>query len=239
MSAQESDGLTAAEPDQAIAQLEQQIFTLTQQLNELRRDQVGSQVENYSFETQAGTTTLLELFGDHDKLLMIHNMGQGCRYCTLWADGFNGFLPHLESAMAVVLVSKDSPQQQRDFANSRGWRFRLASHGGGRYISEQSVMSEQNNMPGAVVYTRQGDVIQRRSASVFGPGDLYCSAWNLLALAGLSSADWTPQFNYWRRPQQLGRWRRKYHRIALAGRYRLPLKRIVHVTGSRETRCRY
>ena len=48
--------------------------------------------------TLAGETTLLDLFGDRDTLLAIHNMGQGCRYCTLWADGFNGLLPHLESA---------------------------------------------------------------------------------------------------------------------------------------------
>ena len=65
-------------------------------------------------------------------------MGQACRYCTLWADGFNGFVPHLESTMAVALVSKDSPQRQREFANSRGWRFRLASHGGGDYITGYS-----------------------------------------------------------------------------------------------------
>ncbi len=45
-----------------------------------------------------------EMFGDKKQLLLIHNMGQGCRYCTLWADGFNGFLKHLESVMSVVLV---------------------------------------------------------------------------------------------------------------------------------------
>lgn len=187
-----------------ITELEQQIYQLTLELTQLRKQQQGTQVENkYSFETDTGRTTLLDMFGDHNKLLVIHNMGQGCRYCTLWADGFNGFLPHLESVMSVVLVSKDSAAVQRQFANNRGWRFRLASHGGGDYISEQSVMPGQNNMPGAVVYERNGGQIVRRSASNFGPGDLYCSAWNLLALAGLSEAEWTPQYNYWRRPQQL------------------------------------
>ena len=85
------------------------------------------------FDTLDGRTSMRALFGDKDRLLLIHNMGQGCRYCTLWADGFNGFLPHLESVMSVVLVSKDPPDVQRAFANSRGWRFRLASHGGGDY----------------------------------------------------------------------------------------------------------
>jgi predicted dithiol-disulfide oxidoreductase (DUF899 family) len=88
-------------------------------------------VKNYLFDTLNGQTTLLELFADQDRLLVIHNMGQGCRYCTLWADGLNGFVPHIESGMALVLVSKDAPELQRRFANSRAWRFQLASHGGG------------------------------------------------------------------------------------------------------------
>ena len=186
-----------------IADLERQIFDLTAQLNELRRTSAREEVRNYTFATFAGETSLLDLFGDNDTLLAIHNMGQGCRYCTLWADGFNGFLPHLESAMAVVLVSKDPPEVQRRFANERGWRFRLASHGGGDYISEQTVVADSDNTPGAVVYQRDGDKIYRKNACVFGPGDLYCSMWSLLGLAGLGAADWKPQFTYWRRPDQL------------------------------------
>lgn len=190
-----------------IIELEQQIFELTTKLHELRKSNSGEVVANYVFDTQAGETNLLELFGDHDRLLAIHNMGQACRYCTLWADGLNGFLPHLESTMAVVLVSKDSPEMQRTFANSRGWRFRLASHGGGDYAREQTVARTvadgSTNMPGAVVYERKGDDIVRKNAVVFGPGDLYCSIWNILALAGLSEDNWTPQFNYWRRPEVL------------------------------------
>lgn len=189
-----------------IAELETQIYELTNRLNALRRGAdgaTGSEVPDYSFATLAGEVRLSELFGGHERLLMIHNMGQGCRYCTLWADGFNGFLPHLESAMGVVLVSKDPPELQRRFANSRGWRFRLASHGGGDYIREQTVQDGVENMPGAVVYRRDGERILRRSSAVFGPGDLYCSLWNLLGLAGLSEEDWTPQYNYWLRPEKL------------------------------------
>jgi predicted dithiol-disulfide oxidoreductase (DUF899 family) len=186
-----------------ITSLEQQIFELTQKLNELRRHDDGEEVTNYSFKTQNGDASLLDLFNGQDKLLLIHNMGQGCRYCTLWADGFNGFVPHLETAMSVVLVSKDEPDVQRRFANSRGWRFRLASHGGGDYISEQTVMKDAGNMPGAVVYERQGDRIVRKNAAIFGPGDIYCSMWSLLGLAGLNESNWTPQFRYWTRPDQM------------------------------------
>lgn len=187
-----------------IQALEMQLYDLNKKLVELRKtSNLDIQVPNYAFQTQHSETTLLDLFGDHKQLLVIHNMGQGCRYCTLWADGFNGFLPHLESTMSVVLVSKDSPDQQRRFANSRSWRFNLASHNGGNYILEQSVQEGQTNVPGAVVYQRDGDKISRKHATMFGPGDQYCSMWSLLGLAGMSPADWTPQFSYWKRPQQL------------------------------------
>ena len=186
-----------------IRAIEQQIRTLMEKLALLQKTNRGDRVKNYSFSTLEGETNLLELFGKNDKLLLIHNMGQGCRYCTLWADGFNGFLPHLESTLSVVLVSKDAPKLQRKFANSRGWRFRLASHGGGEYIQDQSVIKDSNNMPGAVVYERDGNTIYRKNDCIFGPGDIYCSMWSLLGLAGMNESDWTPQFAYWKRPKSL------------------------------------
>ena len=116
-----------------IANLEQEIFGLTEQLNRLRAENPREEVCNYSFATANGETSLDDLFGNKNSLMVIHNMGQGCRFCALWADGFNGFVPHLESALALLLVSRDAPELQRQFANSRSWRFRLASDGGGDY----------------------------------------------------------------------------------------------------------
>ncbi len=192
-----------ADPEAAIAELEAQVAALTEQLNALRRASRGSEVPDYSLWTLDGKVLLSDLFAGRDRLLAIHNMGQGCRYCALWADGINGFLPHLESAMAVVLLSKDPPEAQRRFANARGWRFRLASHLGGDYIREQSTNADHENMPGAVLYQQTDGGILRRNAVVFGPGDMFCSAWNFLALAGHGAGDWTPQFSYWQRPKSL------------------------------------
>ena len=186
-----------------IAKIEKQLYELTTKLNELRMSNAGDEVPNYSFSTLDGNVTLLELFGDNDRLLVIHNMGQGCRYCTLWGDGFDGFLPHLESVMSVVLVSRDAPELQRTFANSRNWRFRLASHGGGKYIQEQTVADGGQNTPGVVVYERDGTRITRKNAAEFGPGDLFCSIWNLLGMAGFNAANWTPQYHYWQRPEKM------------------------------------
>ena len=117
---------------------EKQLFELTQKVAQLRKDTKPTPVKNYSFKTVEGDVSLLNLFGDKDILFLVHNMGQGCRYCTLWADGLNSFLPHLESQFAVALVSKDPPHLQRTFANSRNWRYKMASHGGGDYAKEQT-----------------------------------------------------------------------------------------------------
>lgn len=183
--------------------LEFEIMEKAQQLAALRRAEGGVEVPDYTFTTLDGETSLSNLFAGRDRLLMIHNMGQGCRYCTLWADGINGVLDHLEDAMAVAFVSKDAPETQRRMALDRGWKFRTASHEGGVYMTEQCAMGDYSNCPGAAVYETSNGTIMRRGRTAFGPGDLYSPVWHFLGLAGLSEADWTPQFHYWRRPAKL------------------------------------
>jgi len=181
--------------------LELEIMEKALTLAGLRKAEPPVEVKDYAFATLDGETTLSRLFAGRDRLLLIHNMGEGCRYCTLWADGINGLLAHLEDAMAVALVSKDPPDVQRRLAQDRGWRFRMASHGGGPYMMEQSV--GDGNYPGAVSYERRDGRIFRRGRAAFGPGDLYSPVWHLLALGGVGTDDWTPQFHYWRRPQKM------------------------------------
>ncbi|MCB0394494.1 MAG: DUF899 family protein [Bdellovibrionales bacterium] len=182
---------------------EHELYELTKKLAALRKASEPKAVKDYIFQTESGEIKLSELFGDKEKLLLIHNMGQGCRYCTLWADGFNGFVPHVESEFALALTSKDDPITQRAMANSRGWRFRTVSHGGGEYIQEQSVQPGEKNYPGIVAYIKKDGKIYRKNAATFGPGDEFCSMWNLLSLLGEGEESWTPQFQYWRRPQKM------------------------------------
>ena len=70
-------------------------------------------------------------------------------------------------------------------------------------MQEQTGMGEHENMPGAVVYEREGDKIYRKNSCFFGEGDLYCSMWTLLGLAGIGSEEWTPQYRYWSRPSNM------------------------------------
>ncbi len=186
-----------------IAKLEAEIYAKNLELTRLRGEVAGEEVADYTFETQEGEVRLSELFADKSQLLLIHNMGQGCRYCTLWGDGISAFLPHLESEIAVAMVSKDDPATQRRFANSRGWRFRMASHANSNYLQEQYCGPEPGNYPGAISYELRDGKILRKNTCEFGPGDLYCSFWHLLGLFGLGANDWTAQYNYWQRPSKL------------------------------------
>ena len=79
----------------------------------------------------------------------------------------------------------------------------MVSHGGGEYIQEQSVMVGEKNMPGIVCYVRKGDEIYKKNSAIFGPGDEFCSIWNILGLAGINTEEWTPQYNYWKRPDKM------------------------------------
>lgn len=190
-------------PLNEIQKVENEIYRLHRRLESLRKESPALEVKNYIFHGLNAEITLHDLFADKNRLIAIHNMGQGCRSCTLWGDGLNGFLPALEDQFAVVMLSKDAPDVQRSFANSRGWRFNMVSHGGGLYIREQSVLAGQNNMPGIVCYEKRGERIFRKNSSVFGPGDDFCSMWSILSLAGVGLEDWTPQYSYWRRPERL------------------------------------
>ena len=72
-----------------------------------------------------------------------------------------------------------------------------------RQEATELVVAGKDNMPGMVCYSRQGDEIDKLNSAIFGPGDLYCSIWHILSLAGIGEAEWTPQYNYWKRPQKL------------------------------------
>lgn len=186
-----------------IKALEREIYTLTEKLNSLKASAPSVEVQNHTFEGLEGKITLKEMFGNKDKLLVVHNMGQGCRYCTLWADGLNPFVSHLESAVSFVVVSKDDPETQRLFANSRNWRFRMYSHKNSDYMKEHNVDPSEANSPGITSYELKDGKIYKKNASPFGPNDLFCSAWSMLAMAGFTESNWSPQYSYWKRPSKL------------------------------------
>lgn len=121
-----------------------------------------------------------ELFGDKQDLVLIHNMGKSCSYCTMWADGFNGIFPHIEKRAAFVLVSPDAPEVQRDFADGRGWKFKMYSGKDSPFIKDMGYQTDKGDYwPGASAFHKDEDgKISRVSKTFFGPGDYFCSVWH-------------------------------------------------------------
>jgi predicted dithiol-disulfide oxidoreductase (DUF899 family) len=173
-----------------------EIAALRQQMRALQAEIEPEPVADYSFATTAGPIALSQLFGDKDDLFVIHNMGAGCPYCTMWADGFNGALPHLENRAAFVIASPDAPETQEKFRASRGWRFRMVSHRDTGFAADMGYKGEHGFLPGVSVFQRQGERILRVSDMGFGPGDDFCAVWHFFDLLPAGSEGWKPRFRY-------------------------------------------
>ncbi len=150
------------------------------------------------FETLSGPITLAELFGDKQDLIVIHNMGRSCVYCTMWADGFIGLANHLSDRTSFVVSSPDAPQVQQAFAQSRNWPFQMVSVPAGGFAYEMGFEEEPGDFsPGASAFHKDAKgKITRTGASVFGPGDDFCATWPLLDLLKGGPGKWSPKYNY-------------------------------------------
>ncbi len=185
--------------EKQIENLEKEILERKKRLAELKRNALNEEVEDYDFKDWYGNRMKLsELFGNRKDLILIHNMGKECRYCTLWADGFNGLLPHLESRAAFVVTSPDDPELQQEFANGRGWKFKVVSCKDSSFSKDMGFQDKNGRyMPGYSVFSKLEDgKLTRRSKDWFGPGDDYCSVWHFFELLQDGIDGWEPQYCY-------------------------------------------
>jgi predicted dithiol-disulfide oxidoreductase (DUF899 family) len=196
-----NDTAPTAAPDE-VAQLEQQMTELQHKLVAARRRQGGETVKDYVFETPAGDASLSALFGDKRDLLVVHNMGRHCPYCTLWADGFAGLTKHLENRAAFVVASDDPVDVQQAFAQSRGWPFRMVCSRDTGFFTDMGFRGPSNdgrtiNWPGVSAFSRRDNAsIVRTARTFFGPGDAYCSVWHLFDLFADGANNWQPKIAY-------------------------------------------
>ena len=138
------------------------------------------------------------LFGKKEDLILIHNMGKACTYCTMWADGFNGVVPHLEDRAAFALVSPDPPAVQKKFYNSRNWKFKMFSSKGSSFAKDLGYETKAGEpQPGvSVFYKNKSGKMIRVAKDYFGPGDPYCLVWHLFGLLPGGPKGWHPQYKY-------------------------------------------
>src|ERR1041385_3981634 len=103
--------------EKKILKLENKIMKQKATLAKLRRRVPLKHVEDYLLTTTQGRLVKIsQLIGKKDELILIHNMGTSCPYCTMWADGFNGELHHIENRAAFVVETPNAPSVQRKFA---------------------------------------------------------------------------------------------------------------------------
>lgn len=181
--------------DAEIEALERRIGDLKRQRSEARRRRGEEPIADHEVETGAGRERLSTLFGEQDDLLLVHNMGRGCAYCTLWADGFAGLLPHLVRRAAFALLTPDAPDVQRAFAASRGWPFTMVSDPDRSVALALGFATPAGAMlPGVSALRRAtGGGIVRTGRAAFGPDDDYCAAWPLLDLLEGGAGAWEPR----------------------------------------------
>src|SRR5882724_6567003 len=89
--------------------------------------------KKYRFETNEGSASLADLFRGRSQLLVYHFMfgpdyTAGCPSCSSIADGFNGFVVHLQNHdVAFSAVSRAPLAKLQAYKQRLGWTFPWAS----------------------------------------------------------------------------------------------------------------
>jgi predicted dithiol-disulfide oxidoreductase (DUF899 family) len=137
----------------------------------------------YRFETDAGSASLLDLFKGRSQLLVYHFMfgptyTAGCPSCSSIADGFNGFVVHLEHHdVAFSAVSRAPLAKLQAFKQRMDWSFPWASAHDGDFNFDFNVsITENQQRAGGVEYnyrpqpasTTRGDGPVARIAATTG-----------------------------------------------------------------------
>lgn len=184
-----------------IQALQKEIFEKQKELAALRLKEAPEEIANYSFRnTNNEELTLLELFDDKDELLLIHNMGKSCVYCTMWADALSGMNTLIQDRVKMVLSSPDEVAVMKEFSESRNWQFPSLSYHGTDFSVDMGFAYDKEGrrwyQPGVSALVRKGDKIYRTAYDFFGPGDVYCAPWHLFELLPKGANNWQPKYKY-------------------------------------------
>jgi predicted dithiol-disulfide oxidoreductase (DUF899 family) len=115
--------------------------------------------KDYRFETDERSASLADLFSGRSQLLMYHFMfgpgyTAGCPVCSTIADGFNGFVVHLENHdVAMMAVSQAPIAAIQAYKRRMGWTFPWASSLGSDFNFDFDVsFTEEEQRTGEVEY---------------------------------------------------------------------------------------
>ena len=117
-----------------LLQAEKELTRQSDDLAKRRQDLPWVRIDkDYRFETDEGSASLADLFRGRSQLLMYHFMfgptyTGGCPVCSSIADGFNGFVVHLENHdVGMTAVSQAPLEALQAYKRRMGWTFPWAS----------------------------------------------------------------------------------------------------------------
>jgi predicted dithiol-disulfide oxidoreductase (DUF899 family) len=183
----------------------------------------GAPVEDYEFlegpsnlndgDEPLTTVRLSELFSAPDRALVVQHVMYGkrqtspCPMCTMWVDGLDAVVPHIEQQADYVVASAADPASLRAHARARGWHnVRLLSCGDSTFQYDFCAEDEEGNQNSTFsVFTLDPDGGPRHFYSshpqmaddVNERGiDLMSPVWNLLDLTPRGRGDWYAGLEY-------------------------------------------
>ena len=185
-----------------------------------RRLPTGTPVPDYELrcldlarpERETRSLKLSQLFGDASKpLVLMHFMfGEAqrtpCPMCTMWADGYDGVIPHLEQRLQLAVVVAGDLDRFADHARTRGWRnLRLTSSAGTSLKTDLGMQDPDGGQrPGASVFTLAEDGSPRHfytggalmAEQHFRGMDLLSPVWSFFDLLPEGRGEWLPALEY-------------------------------------------
>jgi predicted dithiol-disulfide oxidoreductase (DUF899 family) len=121
--------------------------------------------KDYAFDTDGGRQSLRDLFGGRSQLLVYHFMfgpdyKAGCPSCSAIADGFNGFVVHLQNHdVAFSAISRAPLAKLKAFKQRMAWTFPWASSFASDFNFDFEVsVTEQQQREGSVEYNYRPSV---------------------------------------------------------------------------------
>jgi predicted dithiol-disulfide oxidoreductase (DUF899 family) len=188
-----------------------------------RRLPLGTVVEDYEFlegprdlddgDAPVSTVRLSELFSAPGRALVVYHAMYGkrqttpCPMCTMWVDGFNGVVPHLQQNVDFVVASAADPAALRAHARDRGWdNVRLLSCGDNTFqydLAAEDQDGAQDSTVSVFVLDAEGrqrhfyschphmaDDIQQRGIDLLSP------VWHVLDLTPQGRGEWFASLDY-------------------------------------------